>query len=170
MIRIYITNLGKYNEGILMGEWVTLPADEDTLEGVYARIGINEQYEEIFITDSETDIDYLEIEEFTSIDYLNEIAEQTDLFDEYELWALSAFLMNGKKLDSAIESVNDGEYTIYEGCSDMTDVAYHLVDELDMLSNCPENLARYFDYEAFGRDIGIEGSYYQVNGCMVELH
>lgn len=43
-IAIYLTNLGRYNEGCLMGEWVKLPIDKDKLQQVLNRIGINEQY------------------------------------------------------------------------------------------------------------------------------
>ena len=49
MLNIFITNLGKYNEGELVGEWVKLPATKEELETVYERIGINEEYEEYFI-------------------------------------------------------------------------------------------------------------------------
>ena len=45
MLRIYLTNLGKYNEGQLVGEWVELPVTEEELEKVFERIGINEVYE-----------------------------------------------------------------------------------------------------------------------------
>lgn len=45
MLKIYLTNLGKYNEGYLIGEWVTLPVDDDELEEVKQRIGINEAIE-----------------------------------------------------------------------------------------------------------------------------
>ena len=50
-MKIYLTNLGKYNEGELVGEWVELPASQEELEKVFERIGINEEYEEYFITD-----------------------------------------------------------------------------------------------------------------------
>ena len=38
---VYITNLGKYNEGYLVGAWFTFPIDE---EDVKEKIGLNEQY------------------------------------------------------------------------------------------------------------------------------
>ena len=60
MLKIYLSNLGKYNEGDLVGEWVTLPIGKKELEEVKERIGINEQYEEFFISDYESDIDGLE--------------------------------------------------------------------------------------------------------------
>ncbi|MEE7988226.1 antirestriction protein ArdA, partial [Clostridioides difficile] len=31
MLNIYITNLGKYNEGELIGEWAELPVNEEEL-------------------------------------------------------------------------------------------------------------------------------------------
>ena len=40
-ISIYITNLGKYNEGYLMGEWVKLPVPADKLDEVLECIGID---------------------------------------------------------------------------------------------------------------------------------
>ena len=33
-IKGFITNLGKYNEGQLVGEWVTFPIDDDELAEV----------------------------------------------------------------------------------------------------------------------------------------
>ena len=40
---VYIANLGKYNEGYLVGAWFTFPIDE---EDVKEKIGLNERYEE----------------------------------------------------------------------------------------------------------------------------
>ena len=42
-MRIYIANLGKYNEGELVGAWFTPPVD---FEEVKERIGLNDEYEE----------------------------------------------------------------------------------------------------------------------------
>ena len=64
-IAIYLTNLGRYNEGCLIGEWVKLPIDKDKLQEVLDRIGINEQYEEYFISDYETLFANLHISEYT---------------------------------------------------------------------------------------------------------
>ena len=46
---VYIANLGKYNEGYLVGAWFTFPIDE---EDVKEKIGLNEQYEEYAIHDT----------------------------------------------------------------------------------------------------------------------
>ena len=53
----FITNLGKYNEGALVGEWVKFPTTAEELKKVFERIGIGakddfgQTYEEWFITD-----------------------------------------------------------------------------------------------------------------------
>ena len=58
----FVTNLGKYNEGMLVGEWVKLPTTEEEMQKVFERIGIGKQdefgqpYEEWFITDYECPI------------------------------------------------------------------------------------------------------------------
>ena len=49
---VYIANLGKYNEGYLVGAWFTFPIDE---EDVKEKIGLNEQYEEYAIHDTRSE-------------------------------------------------------------------------------------------------------------------
>lgn len=39
MLKIYVTNLSKYNEGVLVGEWVSLPCEG--LEEVLNKISNN---------------------------------------------------------------------------------------------------------------------------------
>ena len=63
---VYIANLGKYNEGYLVGAWFTFPIDE---EDVKEKIGLNEQYEEYAIHD--TDNFPIAIGEYVSIEELN---------------------------------------------------------------------------------------------------
>lgn len=60
---VYIANLGKYNEGYLVGAWFTFPIDE---EDVKEKIGLNEQYEEYAIHD--TDNFPIAIGEYVSIE------------------------------------------------------------------------------------------------------
>lgn len=158
MMNIYLTNLGKYNEGELIGEWVELPVSQEELQEVFKRIGINEEYEEYFITDYECD--FYEVGEYENIDTLNEIAERLDELNETESKIVKAMMSEcGYTLDEAIEKVNNGDYMIYSDCNDMTDVAYQVVKNCGYLDNVPETVSRYFDYESFGRDLGIEGTY-----------
>ena len=49
-MQVYIANLGKYNEGELVGAWFTPPIDYDEMA---ERIGLNDEYEEYAIHDYE---------------------------------------------------------------------------------------------------------------------
>lgn len=169
MMNIYLTNLGKYNEGELVGEWVQLPISNEELQKVFERIGINKEYEEYFITDYECD--FYEIGEYESISTLNEMAEKFDDLDEEQEQVVKVLMSEcGYDLDGAIEKAESGDYRIYTDCNDMTDVAYAVIEECDYLRNVPETVARYFDYEAFGRDLGIEGSFHFLdNGDCIEI-
>ena len=79
-----ITNLGKYNEGELIGEWVKFPASQKELAATLKRIGIGEKdefvcpYEEWFITDYDCYIPglYKVAGEYESIDELNMLAKK----------------------------------------------------------------------------------------------
>ena len=42
-MQVYIANLGKYNEGELVGDWFSFPLDEEVIA---ERIGLNAEYEE----------------------------------------------------------------------------------------------------------------------------
>jgi hypothetical protein len=76
-MKIFITNLAKYNEGILKGEWVCLPNDEMKLQTKINNIlGGTEEF---FISDYEAPFI---IGEFDNISELNEFAEQLDGIQE----------------------------------------------------------------------------------------
>ena len=93
-IKGYITNLGKYNEGELVGEWITFPISGEELEEVFERIGINEEYEEFFFTDWDCDFDN-NFGEYESIDKINEVAENISDWDDTtfesacEIWSVN---------------------------------------------------------------------------------
>ena len=89
-IKIFITNLGRYVEGALIGEWVQMPIPKENLAEVLDRIGINSEYQEYFITDYESSMANLEISEYTSINELNTLAEQLEDLNDWEYETLCA--------------------------------------------------------------------------------
>lgn len=121
MLRIYLTNLVKYNEGCLQGEWVTLPVSDRDLKRVFRRIGINNQYQETFITDYESNIDGLEIGEFSNIGTLNDIAAMLEDLDMCEREIVSALLSDGYKIEEALCKKDD--CCIWYGCDNLTELA-----------------------------------------------
>lgn len=167
MLKINVTNLKKYNEGALVGEWVSLPCEG--LEEVLNKIS-NNGNDELFISDYETDISNLKISEYDDILQLNEIAEEIDNLSDDEVIALQAYLEQYNDIEQALEEVRQGNYTIYYDCDDMSDVAYQVVNESGLLDGVPETLKRYFDYEAYGRDMDIEGTFIQIDNSFVELY
>lgn len=138
MLRIYLTNLGKYNEGMLVGEWVDLPVSEEELEKVFKRIGNNDEYEEYFITDYESDIDGVKVGEYENIDDLNELAEALEDLDSEEENVLSVMLEDGCTFEEALEKIKDRDYMVYYNCDSMEDVAYQVVEESGLLDVFPK--------------------------------
>lgn len=159
-IKIYLTNLGKYNEGELVGEWVTLPVND--FKPILDKIGINGQegYEEWFITDYSAPF---EINEYDNIEELNNIAKLSKDFSDIDWLAFQEYTENGYNKEEAFQKVKDHDYFYIEGITER-EVGENYLDETGGLADLPrEELERYFDYEAFGRDLIINGSYNKVN-------
>ena len=77
LFEAYITNLGKYNEGRLVGETLKFPATTEEVQSLLKRIGVDGvRYEEIFITSFDGDVLglYDHLGEYESIDELNHLA------------------------------------------------------------------------------------------------
>ena len=153
-LRGYLTNLGKYNEGELIGEWVTFPIEEDELEEVFERIGINDQYEEYFFTDYDCDVPSVckDLGEYSSIDNLNELAEALESVDNEDLLA-AALELGGYSTQDIIENIDD--YILYPDIKNDYDLGCEYIVEGGIFDT-PDNLENYIDYEAFGRDLRMD--------------
>jgi antirestriction protein len=57
---------------------------------------------------------------------------------------------------AALEIVENGSYQFYQGM-DLTEVAEELVNDCYFTKETPDIFTRYFDYEAFGRDLSFDG-------------
>lgn len=157
MINVFITNLGKYNEGYLVGEWIALPADKEAVQALFDRIGINEEYEEYFITDYETDLP-MEIGEYENVFSLNDMAGELSELTDYELKKYKAILEAGfwHNHKDIIDHLDD--YNLSEDITNCTEYAEMLIDDN---SNIPEDIKGYINYEAYGNDMtsGIDGAF-----------
>ena len=159
---VYIANLGKYNEGYLVGAWFTFPIDE---EDVKEKIGLNEQYEEYAIHD--TDNFPIAIGEYVSIEELNEMYEMIEELPDYIVECLDEFISHYGTLEEVVEHKDDIYY--YPDCETMTDVAYYYIDELQALGDIPPSLQNYIDYEAYGRDLDMGGCFIETSRGMCEI-
>ena len=81
---------------------------------------------------------------------------------------LNCLCNNGYDAKEALESLDDCR--VYYDCYNMSDVAYEVASECGYLDEMPEHLRNYFDFEAFGRDLDIESTFfYAGGGVYVEL-
>jgi len=52
----------------------------------------------------------------------------------------------------------------------MAEVAEQYADETGLLSNIPDDLRYYFDFEAYGRDMEINGSFVETESGYIEIY
>ena len=163
----FITNLGKYNEGELVGEWVKFPTTAEEMKEVFKRIGIGQRddfgqpYEEWFITDYDCYVDglYDKLGEYENLDELNYLASKLDEMSDSEYAQFQAGMEMGDHCGSLQEIINLTEnldcYEVYPHIEDYDDLGRYYIDELEVMQ-VPEHLQNYIDYEAYGRDVAMD--------------
>ena len=131
-MQVYIANLGKYNEGELVGAWFTFPID---FEEVKEKIGLNDEYEEYAIHDYELPFT---VDEYTSIGELNRLWEMVSELPEELQSELSALLTHFSSIEELSEHQED--IIIHSDCDDMYDVARYYIEETGALGEVPASL------------------------------
>lgn len=163
----YITNLGKYNEGELVGEWVKFPTTYEEIQKVFERIGIGKEdefgnvYEEWFITDYDCYVDGLHdiLGEYESLDELNYLANSIEAMDKNDFARFEVAIGVSDYSNSVKDLINLTEnldkYDIYPNVHDHDDLGRMYIDEYGAME-VPDHLKNYIDYEAYGRDIALD--------------
>lgn len=172
-----MTNLGKYNEGVLAYERVTFPTDAETVQAALKNIGIDGiLYEEIFIANYESDIAGLRehLGEYESIDELNHLACVLSELDEGGLKMFEAVMDSGEYTSSVKDLINLAQnldaYIFYPEIDSEEALGRMYLLEVDS-SQVPEHLIDYIDYEAYGRDVRInEDGHFAPGGYVVGDH
>lgn len=164
LISVFITNLGKYNEGELVGEWLELPATPTDVKQCFARIGIDGiEYEEYFLTDYESSIDGVTayISEYSALNELNDLATQLAALSSDEVSLYQAVIEMGGYVSTIDDLINLADnlacFQQLTDVHDEYDLGYYWIEE----SGCYDleplgHLSCYFDYERYGRDIYLE--------------
>ena len=172
-LQAFVTNLGKYTEGHLIGEWVSFPTDRETMQQVFDRIGINEQYPEYFITDYDIGIREMSeyLGEYQSLDELNYLAKEMAGMDEQELSKFEGILQSGVGLPEQenakayINLIHNLDcYELLEGVTNDEEYGSYILTNSEISMNNNEQvqwLLQYVDTEAVGRDacINDQGNY-----------
>src|SRR5690625_3297256 len=152
-MQVYIANLGKYNEGELLGDWFTPPID---MEEVKECVGLNSEYEEYAIHEDELPFEIGEYTPISEIKRLCGMVEELEGSPRYH--ELSE--IQGYRVDSWEELLeNQEDISCNTDCEDMEDGDRYYVEETGMLGEVPTNLQNYIDYQALGRDLEINGSF-----------
>ena len=109
LFEAYITNLGKYNEGELVGETLKFPTTKEEVQGLLKRIGVDGvRYEEFFITSFDGDVlglyDYLT--EYENLDELNHLACLLSELDKSDLEKFEAAVASGEHTSGVGDLIN----------------------------------------------------------------
>lgn len=164
----FITTLGKYNEGELVGEWVKFPADQETLDAVFKRIGIGstdefgQPYEEFFISDYDCYVDsiYYILGEYENLDTLNELAELLEDMN-YEEYTKFCAVLQHESFSSTQDVIDLGKdlskWTLYEGVDDEFNLGFFYIHDAYMVDLTPMGeMKNYIDYGRLGHDLAIK--------------
>ena len=151
----YITNLGAYNEGDLIGKWLDFPTDEDTFNRVLKEIGIDEYHEEWFVTDYDADLDgidpYHYLGEYPSFEELNSFASYVT--DD----AFKAILEYEGDFDNAVDVYDSNRYEFFPEFDNWADFARFEVENIGGLDKLPdEEKENCIDFESLGQDLDMD--------------
>lgn len=159
MLNIFVNTWGNYNEnGADNGQWITLPMDPEELEEVLDNIAaaMGDMDPEWFINDYEWTIETElgDVHEMDNIQEWNERCQEVDNLEEWEAEEVAAAIeAYGYTFAEALERQQRGCFIFYAG-QDLEEVAEEIINECYDL---PEFALRYFDYEAFARDLSFDG-------------
>ena len=159
MLNLFVNTWGNYNEnGADGGQWITLPMDPEELEEVLDNIAalMKDTDPEWFINDYEWTIETElgDVNEMDNIHDWNERCQEADNLEEWEAEEIAAAIeAYGYTFAEALDRQQRGCFIFYAG-QDLEEVAEELINECYDL---PEFALRYFDYEAFARDLSFDG-------------
>ena len=146
---IYVGTYAKYNNGSIEGAWLNLEdyADKDELLEACKTLHSDEEDAEYMFSDFADFPRALYHESFID-DNLFEFIHLSE--EEQEI--MEVWLNDGYDFDvEAMQEHYAGKFDSLVGW------AYEYVEETGLLDGVPEVVARYFDYEAYGRDARLNG-------------
>lgn len=178
--RLYLGNLGMYNEGKIIGKWIDLPITDEQLESVYVEILVGHfddngeycagyeyngcLYEEVMIMDWESDI-IDGISPYDDVLSLSDLIREYEDLDEHDQKAVGAYCeCINDDLGEAINALY--RITFYDGWT-FEDMARE-----DILSRVSSvcNVAffeSYFDYDAYAEGLKDDGYYETSEGIFI---
>ena len=160
---LYCGTYGKYNSGNLRGIWVDISTfdDYEDFENFCLAIHADEEDPELMYQDFENMPDSLYHESMGEKGF-NKIEEYCELCDEYSVEAVDDFLEWDSTED--LDNMHDAYVGVYDSREDF---AREIVSDCYDIENIMGNLACYFDYEAFARDLFMGDYYFGSHGTVL---
>lgn len=157
-IKIYVASLEAYNQGRMVGDWVT-PTDYLSFEKFNNAIQVATEYaDEVAVHDYDGINMSNEYPDFEELYYFCQALEDSELDNEV---ILAYAEDTGEELDTELIANAEQNYVgTFDSFQDYADV---FADE--QLYNTDDFLKSYFDYESFARDLK-----YDYTVCNVSNH
>ena len=158
--RVWIGCLHCYNEGRLIGDWFNAEiADEVTTYDVHSAHSRADSHDELWVMDHEN----IPVKgEMRPADAAAWGRVYTEVGPEH--WpALYAWVESGYYVAEGtgdLPSISDFEERYQGHWESFEDYAEQLADDIGLLSDVPEEIARYFDWQAWTRDLAFDHSTY----------
>jgi antirestriction protein len=176
--RIYVGTYAKYNDGSLFGKWMDL-SDYDDLEEFYKaclKLHQDEEDPELMFQDWEYIPDFLISEcslhkgTFPYMEAISDMDEQQAEAFEIYCKHIVSWPDGGKEINEQLENFHESYQGYYGGpvknpetAAVAVEFAYQYVEDTGMISEVSPTVQRYFDYDAFARDLFMDG-YTQMGG------
>lgn len=181
-LRFYAACLASYNNGVLHGAWIDASDDVDAMQCAIADMLRRSQFPNVQVQHPDTGETVPSAEEWAIHDYdgavphglgeypgLALIAAWVEVLDAAESAGIPGEV--AAKVAENYGEPHNGEFAETLECiaerycgehDSLTAYAESFVDDTGMLSGIDETIARYFDFEAFGRDMQLGGDVFTI--------
>lgn len=166
-IKGFITNLGKYVEGELIGKWIEFPIYDDELQEVLKEIGCNYYdedgnehktgYEEYFLQAGKLIL--------ITISKSMKILKNKWICGKLEEWDEDIFIAACESWNvSEILETDPNNWILLSDVNTDYDLGYYYAIECGCIEfGNNEVFERYFDFESYGRDL-----FFELQGCFTK--
>lgn len=164
IINVYVANLEKYEDGNLVGDWVSLPIKKKDFRdflmtiGKPQRIGIHDCYV------NNSAFNGLKIEDYKGIQELNKVCKRMERIDPYKVDIFNALYKALGDFNTALDCLESDGYTFYENMT-IEEIAKKRFEEC---FNIPESLGTRIDYSGLAHDMRYDG-YYDTEYGVIEI-
>jgi hypothetical protein len=179
MLKLAITNLAAYTNGVLYFEWFDLDenTENETIQECIDRVlkrgdklSSLSDSEEIFISDYEWDEEEIfSVQEYSDIYALRDKILLLSELEPYQMKSVKFLLDYGivNDLNEAIEKADD--VVCYEN-STMKEVAEDWLEQCYDLDSMPTIITSNIDYDAVAYELSISGEFYEVQNNVFQYY